>query len=134
MINRTLVLLSGLLFSSVISAGHHEEAKTLAPVASAGQVVVVYELPCENVEAGLATLKGLIAYEVGASPIAYSSSPGIIGDAMLGAVDLHESISSMESALAWQESDAKWKAMQSKSMEACGVNVEDITATTILAK
>jgi hypothetical protein len=35
MINRTLVLLSGLLFSSVISAGHHEEAKTLAPVASA---------------------------------------------------------------------------------------------------
>jgi hypothetical protein len=53
---------------------------------------------------------------------------------MIGAIDLHQSISSMESALAWQESDAKWKAMQSKSMEACGVNVEDITATTILAK
>ena len=130
----TLVLLTGLLVSSITSAGHHEESHTMAPVASADQVVVVYEVPCKNVQAGLTTLKDLIAYEVGASPIAYSSSPGLIGDAAIGAVDLFSSASSMEKAVAWQDSDTQWKALQAKSLQACGVNVDEIKATFIFAK
>ena len=129
--NRYLILLSGLLVSSLTMAGHHEESKTIAPVASAGQVVVVYEVPCKNVATGLATLKDLIAYEVSTSPIAYSSSPAVIGENAIGAVDLHLSISSMEKAVAWQEGNEKWKALQAKSLMACDVNADDIKAIVL---
>jgi hypothetical protein len=134
MINRFLVLLTGLMVSSMALSGHHKESEKLAPVASAGQVVVVYEVPCKNVVAGLASIKDLIAYEVKASPISYSSSPATIGEGVIGAVDLHLSVASMQNAVSWQESDAKWKAMQAKSLEACGVTADDIKATIILAE
>jgi hypothetical protein len=52
----------------------------------------------------------------------------------MGAVDLHLSEASMEKAIAWQESDAKWKDLQAKSIEACSINVEDIKATLLVAQ
>ena len=134
MINKFLIFLAGLLVSSLTIAGHHEESKTIAPVASAGQVVVVYEVPCENVATGLSALKDLIAYEASASPIAYSSSPATIGEGAIGAVDLHLSASSMEKAVTWQEGNAKWKALQAASLKACDVNVDDIKVTVIASK
>ena len=134
MINRYLALLTGLMVSNITFAEHHKENQMLAPVASEGQVIVMYEVPCSNMEAGLATLKTLIAYEAEASPIAYSSSPVIISSGVMGAVDLHLSEASMEKAIAWQESDAKWKDLQAKSIEACSINVEDIKATVLVAQ
>ena len=134
MTTRLLLLLSGLLISSLTIAGHHGESKTIAPVASAGQVVVVYEVPCKDVATGVATLKDLIAYEASASPIAYSSSPGTIGDGAIGAVDLHLSIASMEKAVAWQEGDKKWKALQAISLKACDSSVDGIKVTVMAAQ
>ena len=134
MINRYLALLTGLMVSSITFAEHHKENQMLAPVASEGQVIVMYEVPCSNMEAGLATLKTLIAYEAEASPIAYSSSPVMIRDGVMGAVDLHLSVSSMEKAIAWQESDTKWKSLQAISFEACNVNIDELTATMMVAQ
>ena len=59
MINRYLALLTGLMVSSITVAEHHKENQMLAPVASEGQVIVMYEVPCSNMEAGLATLKNI---------------------------------------------------------------------------
>ena len=134
MINRYLALLTGLMVSSITFAEHHKENQMLAPVASEGQVIVMYELSCSNMDAGLATLKALIAYEVEASPIAYSSSPVTIREGVIGAVDLHLSASSMEKAIAWQEGDAKWQALQATSLETCNINIDDLTATTMVAQ
>ena len=134
MINRHLALLTGLMVSSISFAAHHKEPQTLSPVASEGQVIVMYEVPCSNMDAGLAALKTLIAYEAEASPITYSSSPVMIREGVMGAVDLHLSVSSMEKAIAWQASDEKWKALQATSLEACNINVDDITATTMVAQ
>jgi hypothetical protein len=134
MINRHLALLTGLMVSSISFADHHKEPQTPSPVASEGQVIVMYEVPCSNMDAGLATLKTLIAYEAEASPIAYSSSPVMIREGVMGAVDLHLSVSSMEKAIAWQASDEKWKALQATSLEACNINIDDITATTMVAQ
>ena len=134
MINRHLALLAGLMFSSMSFADHHKEPQTLSPVASEGQVIVMYEVPCSNMDAGLATLEALIAYEAEASPIAYSSSPVMIREGVMGAVDLHLSASSMEKAIAWQEGDAKWKALQATSLETCNININDLTATTMVAQ
>ena len=134
MINRYLALLTGLMVSSITFAEHHKENQMLAPVASEGQVIVMYEVPCSNMDAGLATLEALIAYEAEASPIAYSSSPVMIREGVMGAVDLHLSVSSMEKAIAWQASDEKWKALQATSLEACNINIDDITATTMVAQ
>ena len=119
MINRHLALLTGLMVSSISFADHHKEPQTLSPVASEGQVIVMYEVPCSNMDAGLATLEALIAYEAEASPIAYSSSPVMIREGVMGAVDLHLSVSSMEKAIAWQASDEKWKALHASSDVAC---------------
>tara|TARA_B110000858_G_scaffold50965_1_gene59008 strand:+ start:297 stop:557 length:261 start_codon:yes stop_codon:yes gene_type:complete len=85
-------------------------------------------------EAGLATLKALIAYEAQSSPIAYSSSPVMFREGVMGAVDLHRSASSMEKAIAWQEGDAQWKALQATSLETCNVSTDDLTATMMVAQ
>jgi hypothetical protein len=85
-------------------------------------------------EAGLATLKALIAYEAESSPIAYSSSPVMFREGVMGAVDLHRSVSSMEKAIAWQEGDAQWKALQPTSLETCNVSTDDLTATMMVAQ
>jgi hypothetical protein len=132
--NRFLTLLFGMLASSLTIAGHHEEPQVLAPMAQADQVIVLYEVPCSDVAIGIVTLKELIAHEVSASPIAYSSSPGLIGDNAIGAVDLHLSMASMEKAIAWQEGNEKWKTLQAKSLKACGVNVDDIKVTVVMAQ
>ena len=134
MIIRHLALLAGLMVSSISFADHHKEPQALSPVASEGQVIVMYELSCSNMDAGLATLKALIAYEVEASPIAYSSSPVTIREGVIGAVDLHLSASSMEKAIAWQEGDAKWQALQATSLETCNINIDDLTATAMVAQ
>ena len=134
MINRHLALLAGLIVSSISFAEHHKEPQTLSPAASEGQVIVVYEVPCSNMEAGLATLKALIAYEAESSPIAYSSSPVMFREGVMGAVDLHRSASSMEKAIAWQEGDAQWKALQATSLETCNVSIDDLTATMMVAQ
>ena len=134
MINRHLALLAGLIVSSISFAEHHKEPQTLSPVASEGQVIVVYEVPCSNMEAGLATLKTLIAYEAESSPIAYSSSPVMFREGVMGAVDLHLSASSMEKAIAWQEGDAQWKALQATSLETCNVSIDELTATMMVAQ
>ena len=134
MINRHLALLAGLIVSSISFAEHHKEPQTLSPVASEGQVIVVYEVPCSNMEAGLATLKALIAYEAESSPIAYSSSPVMFREGVMGAVDLHRSASSMEKAIAWQEGDAQWKALQATSLKTCNVSIDDLTSTMMVAQ
>ena len=134
MINRHLALLAGLMISSISFADHHKELRTLSPIASEGQVIVVYEVPCSNMVAGLTTLKTLIAYEAEASPIAYSSSPVMVRDGVMGAVDLHPSASSMKKAIAWQEGDKKWKSLQAISLEACNVNIDELTATIMVAQ
>jgi hypothetical protein len=134
MINRHLALLAGLMISSISFADHHKELHTLSPIASEGQVIVVYEVPCSNMVAGLTTLKTLIAYEAEASPIAYSSSPVMVRDGVMGAVDLHPSASSMKKAIAWQEGDKKWKSLQAISLEACNVNIDELTATVMVAQ
>ena len=134
MINRFLILFSGILLSGLTIAVHHQQIETIAPVAFADQVIIVYEVPCKDVPTGLAALKELIAYEAASSPIAYSSSPGLIGEDAIGAVDLHLSALSMEKAVAWQESNKQWKAMQDKSLRACDVNVDDIKVTVITAQ
>jgi hypothetical protein len=40
----------------------------------------------------------------------------------------------MEKAVAWQEGNAKWKALQATSLKACDVNVDDIKVTVIAAQ
>ena len=134
MINRHLALLTGLMVSSISFAAHHKEPQTLSPVASEGQVIVMYEVPCSNMDAGLAALKTLIAYEAEASPITYSSSPVMIREGVMGAVDLHLSASSMEKAIAWQDGDAKWQALQATSFEICNINIDELTATAMVAQ
>jgi hypothetical protein len=43
-------------------------------------------------------------------------------------------MASMEKAIAWQEGNEKWKTLQAKSLKACGVNVDDIKVTVVMAR
>lgn len=126
MVSRIMLVAAVTLMSNSAIAGHHEKDNTLMPAAIAGQVVVAYEVPCADPVAGADSLKALIAYEASASPVAYSSVATMIGDAKVGAVDVHSSMASMERAFAWQEQDTTWLAMQAKSLALCGADLESI--------
>ena len=123
---RIIGLLTGLLAASQTLAGHHEASEAIKPIVSAGQVVVVYEVPCSNAAAGLAILKDLVAYEGGASPVSYSSTLTQSTDAVIGAIDLHKSMAAMEQAFAWQAGDETWTAMQAKALAICDVTLDQI--------
>ena len=123
---KKLLMIAVLLMSNSAIAGHHEKAGTLMPAAMAGQVVVAYEVPCANPAAGADSLKALIAYEASASPVAYSSVATTIGDAKVGAVDVHRSTGAMEQAFSWQEQDETWLSMQADALALCGADLESI--------
>jgi hypothetical protein len=40
----------------------------------------------------------------------------------------------MKKAIAWQEGDKKWKSLQAISLEACNVNIDELTATVMVAQ
>jgi hypothetical protein len=40
----------------------------------------------------------------------------------------------MEKAVIWQEGDAKWKTLLATSLETCNVNINDLTATMMVAQ
>ena len=124
---RTIGLVPGLLAASTALAGHHEASEAMKPIASSGQVVVVYEVPCVNPDQGVARLKELIGYEAGKSPIAYTSVATKLGDALIGAVDVHQSLAAMEQAFTWQEADATWLAIQAKALKACKAQLDQIS-------
>ena len=99
---------------------------TLDPVASAPQVVVVYRNTCPgSEEKAISMIKDLIAYERKASPIAYSSVPGVWNDGTIGAIDLHQSVAMMEKAFEWQGADSSWSAQYNAIVEVCGGNEFD---------
>ena len=99
----------------------------MKPIASSGQVVVVYEVPCVNPHRGIATLKSVIQHEANASPIPYSSVATKLDDALVGAVDVHSSMAAMEQAFAWQENDDTWLALQAKALKACEAQLDQIS-------
>jgi hypothetical protein len=88
---------------------------------------VVYEVPCVNPDQGIATLKELIGYEAGKSPIAYTSVATKLDDALVGAVDVHQSMAAMQRAFAWQEADKTWLAIQAKALKACEAQLDQIS-------
>ncbi|MDC3365459.1 hypothetical protein OAV86_05310, partial [Pseudomonadales bacterium] len=59
--------------------------------------------------------------------IAYTSVATKLSDALVGAVDVHQSMAAMEQAFAWQESDEAWVAMQAKALAACGADLDQIS-------
>jgi len=124
---RTIGLVTGLLAASTALAGHHKASEAMKPIASSGQVVVVYEVPCVNPDQGVAGLKELIGYEAGKSPIAYTSVATKLGNRLIGAVDVHQSLAAMEQAFSWQESDETWLAIQAKALAACGADLDQIS-------
>lgn len=124
---RLISLLTGLLAAGQAVAGHHEASESMKPMASSGQVVVVYEVPCVNPDQGIASLKEVIQYEAGTSPIAYTSVATKLDDALVGAVDVHQSMAAMEQAFAWQESDETWLALQAKALTACEAQLDQIS-------
>ena len=124
---RAIGLVTGLLAASTALAGHHKASETIKPAASSGQVIVVYEVPCANPDQGIALLKDVIQHEADTSPIAYTSVATKLSDALVGAVDVHQSMAAMEQAFAWQESDEAWLAMQAKALAACGADLDQIS-------
>ena len=124
---RIIGLVTGLLAASTALAGHHKASEEMKPVATAGQVVVVYEVPCVNPDQGVEGLKELIGYEAGKSPIAYTSVATKLDDALVGAVDVHQSLAAMQQAFAWQEADETWLAIQAKALKACEAQLDQIS-------
>ena len=124
---RIIGLVTVLLAASTALAGHHKASEEMKPVATAGQVVVVYEVPCVNPDQGVAGLKELIGYEAGKSPIAYTSVATKLDDALVGAVDVHQSLAAMQQAFAWQEADETWLAIQAKALKACEAQLDQIS-------
>ena len=126
-ISLTTGLFTGLLAAGTALAGHHKASEEMKPIAAAGQVVVVYEVPCVNPDQGITTLKELIRYEAGKSPIAYMSVATKLDDALVGAVDVHQSMAAMQQAFAWQEADETWLAIQAEALKACEAQLDQIS-------
>ena len=122
-----------LFFSAAASAAHHESKQAIAPAATAGQVIVIYEWPCRDPEAAVVILKKLIAYEADATPIPYSSVPVIHNAYNVGAVDVHSSLESFEKAGDWQSGDATWQEMLQEMAAVCESPVENLSVTVLPA-
>lgn len=134
MFKKRLVGAMALLVSTVAVGGHHEEGEAPMAAATAGQIIVAYEVPCADPVAGAARLKALIAYEASASPVAYSSVATTIGNAKVGAVDVHSSMQAMDKAFAWQEQDDTWLAMQALSLTVCETDLDSIEMSVHIAQ
>ena len=118
------------LVSTLANAAHHEK-EAIAPAATAGQVIVVYDWPCRDPEAAVVVLRKLIAYEADATPIPYSSVPVIHNAYNVGAVDVHASMESFEKAGAWQAGDAMWQEMIEEMAKVCASPVENLSVTVL---
>jgi hypothetical protein len=130
LLKKHMILLSTLMVSGIVMAGHHEKGEAITPAASAGQIMMMYHWPCADNDEGMSSLKGLIAYERDASPYKYSAAPAVHEDGALVSVDVHPSSESMDKALAWQEADEVWQSMFAEMAEACG-SADDITVTVL---
>lgn len=133
----TTVMAALVVGAGVAAAGHHEMAEgEIALAATSGQVVVVYKLDCaeDQKDAGIAIVETLIAYERGHSPIPYSSTLGRWDDGLLGAVDIHSSLASMEAAFEWQANDETWSALNNQMLETCGVEADDLQVSIMVAE
>ena len=113
--------------SATALAGHHEKGEGVMLAAQPGQVMIVYDWPCEDAELGLSLLRDMIAYERDASPYPYTAAPAIHADGALVSVDVHPSAESMEKANAWQAEDTEWQAQLAKMAAACG-SADDLPA------
>jgi hypothetical protein len=60
LLNKRMILLSTLMVSGIVMAGHHEKGEAIAPAASAGQIMMMYHWPCADNDEGMSSLKGLI--------------------------------------------------------------------------
>ncbi len=129
-IKKAALLIAAITIPNMGAADHHEKGNTMMPAASSGQLVLVYHWPCADMNAGMAKLKSMIAYERDASPHPYSAAPAIHEDGALASIDVHSSTKSMEQAVAWQESDEKWQALLADLAEACG-SADDLTVKTL---
>jgi len=132
LISTSLLTLSSLGAAQAM-AGHHEELK---PPAKPGQVIVTYRgtCPTDSVDAAIARVKEVIAYERANSPVIYASSPGVWADGNIGAVDIHASKAAMEQAFAWQAGDATWSASYDAVAATCGITVEDFKVSILEAR
>ena len=110
------------LTSITFASDHIEQA------AGKGKLIVVYSGQCPNdiQEQAIIKVKELIEYEAKNSPIPFPSSPGVWDNGKIGAVDLHNSIVSMNKVFKWQETDPKWSEMYSSITSMCGIEDFDI--------
>ena len=127
LIKTATLLTATLLIPGFASAGHHEKGNHMMLAAQPGQVMVVYHWPCADADAGLALLKGLIAYERDASPYPYSAAPALHEDGAVVSVDVHGSTESMNNALAWQAADEEWQAQFAVMEATCG-SADDLSS------
>ena len=110
------------LTSITFASDHIEQA------AGKGKLIVVYsgQCPSDIQEQAIIKVKELIEYEAKNSPIPFPSSPGVWDNGKIGAVDLHNSIVSMNKVFKWQETDLKWSERYSSIMSMCGIEDFDI--------
>jgi hypothetical protein len=110
------------LTSITFASDHIEQA------AGKGKLIVVYsgQCPSDIQEQAIIKVKELIEYEVKNSPIPFPSSPGVWDNGKIGAVDLHNSIVSMNKVFKWQETDPKWSERYSSITSMCGIEDFDI--------
>ena len=110
------------LTSITFASDHIEQA------AGKGKLIVVYsgQCPSDIQEQAITKVKELIEYEAKNSPIPFPSSPGVWDNGKIGAVDLHNSIVSMNKVFKWQETDPKWSEMYSSITSMCDIEDFDI--------
>ena len=110
------------LTSTTFASDHIEQA------AGKGKLIVVYsgQCPSDIQEQAIIKVKELIEYEAKNSPIPFPSSPGVWDNGKIGAVDLHNSIVSMNKVFKWQETDPKWSEMYSSITSMCDIEDFDI--------
>ena len=110
------------LTSITFASDHIEQA------AGKGKLIVVYsgQCPSDIQEQAIIKVKELIEYEAKNSPIPFPSSPGVWDNGKIGAVDLHNSIVSMNKVFKWQETDPKWSERYSSITSMCGIEDFDI--------
>ena len=115
------------LTSITFASDHIEQA------AGKGKLIVVYsgQCPSDIQEQAIIKVKELIEYEAKNSPIPFPSSPGVWDNGKIGAVDLHNSIVSMNKVFKWQETDPKWSEMYSSITSMCGIEDFDINILVV---
>ena len=110
------------LTSITFASDHIEQA------AGKGKLIVVYsgQCPSDIQEQAIIKVKELIEYEAKNSPIPFPSSPGVWDNGKIGAVDLQNSIVSMNKVFKWQETEPKWSERYSSITSMCGIEDFDI--------